>query len=111
MYDMIIQMTSIFGENWWDYLVVGVSKWHYDSDADKRNKDCELYGEESNYCHNEAWLVRELRMQLYDKFALSKNVSILFIDSFSQSGKEMSMQLLPNHSLIYFKKSESIFPS
>jgi len=97
LYDMITQMTSIFGETWWDFMIVGVSKWHYDSDAIKRNRDCEFYGEESDYCHNEAWLIRELQLQLYDKFALEKNVSFIFIDSFSQSGVNVNDPVQQQH--------------
>ena len=28
--DMLKQMSSIFGEKWWDYMIVGVTKWPYD---------------------------------------------------------------------------------
>ena len=28
--DMLKQMSSIFGEKWWDYMMVGVTKWPYD---------------------------------------------------------------------------------
>ena len=40
LYNMLRQMTSIFGNEWWDFMVVGVSKWSYDQDAiDHRNED------------------------------------------------------------------------
>ena len=32
LYNMLRQMTSIFGNEWWDFMVVGVSKWSYDQE-------------------------------------------------------------------------------
>ena len=89
LYDMLIQMTAVFGEGWWDFMMVGVSKWHFDpSSINRRTTDCEEYGEDSNYCKNEAWFKDEIRLQLYDKFVLTHDVPIIFIDSFSQSGSK-----------------------
>ena len=89
---MLVQMTAIFGDGWWDYMMVGVSNWHFDSaSVNKRTRDCEVNGENSNYCKNEAWVTAELRLQLYDKFILTRNIPIIFIDSFSQSGKQIGM--------------------
>ena len=89
---MLVQMTAIFGDGWWDYMMVGVSNWHFDSaSVNKRTRDCEVNGENSNYCKNEAWVTAELRLQLYDKLILTRNIPIIFIDSFSQSGKQIGM--------------------
>ena len=30
---MLKRMTIIFGQNWWDYVVIGVSFWAYDQDS------------------------------------------------------------------------------
>ena len=61
LYDMLVQMTAIFGDGWWDYMMVGVSNWHFDSaSVNKRTRDCEVNGENSNYCKNEAWVTAEL---------------------------------------------------
>ena len=90
LYDMLAQMTAIFGDDWWDYIMVGVSKWHFDSSSvNKRTSDCEVYGENSNNCKNEAWFMAEAQLQLRDKFinTHTRNISTIFIDSLSQSSK------------------------
>ena len=87
---MLAQMTAIFGDDWWDYIMVGVSKWHFDSSSvNKRTSDCEVSGENSINCQNEAWFMAEVQLQLRDKFSNThtRNISIIFIDSFSQSSE------------------------
>ena len=54
LYDMLKQMTSIFGDTWWDFMLIGVTKWHFDQDSiDERQKMCDLYGDPSDNCKNE----------------------------------------------------------
>ena len=87
LYDMLRQMSSIFGETWWDFMMVGVSKWPYDqASIDKRKADCDYYGDPSDNCKNEAWFIRELSQQLEEKFEIQTNFTFAFMDSFSQAG-------------------------
>jgi len=88
--DMLKQMSSIFGETWWEYMMIGVSKWPYDQDSiDKRQEECDYYGDPSDQCHNEAWFIREFNQQLQERFDLSKNFTFAFMDSFSQAGPNL----------------------
>ena len=65
LYDMLRQMSSIFGEAWFDYMMVGVTKWKYDQySIDQRQADCDFYGDPSDNCKNEAWFMREMNLQL-----------------------------------------------
>ena len=65
LYAMFRQMTSIFGETWWDFMMIGVSKWKYSQSAiDERQDACDYYGDPSDRCKNEAWFIRELSQQL-----------------------------------------------
>merc|ERR1719430_2607710 len=58
LHNMLRQMSSLFGEAWWDYMVIGVSKWKYSQDAiDKRQEQCDHYGDPSDNCKNEAWFM------------------------------------------------------
>jgi len=80
-------MSSIFGEQWWDYMMIGVSKWKYDQlSIDSRQSDCDYYGDPSEHCHNEDWFKREFNKELQNRFGLSKIFTFAFMDSFSQSG-------------------------
>ena len=43
--NMLRQMCSLFGEAWWDFMIIGVSKWKYSQEAiDEREEACEHYG-------------------------------------------------------------------
>merc|ERR1711971_46079 len=90
LYDMLRQMSSIFGETWWDFMMVGVTKWPYDqASIDKRKNDCDFYGDPSDDCKNEAWFIRELSQQLKEKFEIERTLTFAFMDSFSQSGPNL----------------------
>ena len=66
-------MTSIFGSKWWDYMMVGVTKWSYDqADIDDREENCEAYGPDSEYCRNEAWFIREVSRELRENFGIER---------------------------------------
>jgi len=87
LYDMLKQMSSIFGETWWEFMMIGVTKWPFDqASINKRQDDCDYFGDPSDNCHNEEWFIREIKLQLYEKFGLQQNFTFAFMDSFSQSG-------------------------
>jgi len=80
--NMIQMMTIIFGQHWWDYLVIGVSFWPYDQDSIDERKCFPQYPE---YCHDEAWFCEDRNRQLQEKFNLKKNITCVFTDSWSQT--------------------------
>ena len=83
--NMLRQMSSLFGEAWWDYMVIGVSKWKYSQEAiDDRQEACDHYGNPSENCKDEDWFRREIGGQLEGKFDVNRNFTFVFIDSFSQ---------------------------
>lgn len=96
--DMLRQMSSIFGETWWDFMMIGVSKWKLDqASIDERQAECDYYGDPSENCKNEAWFMRELNAQLQDKFGLQRNFTFAFTDSYSQSGPNLDDQVQQQH--------------
>jgi len=85
--DMLTQMSSIFGQIWWDFMMIGVTKWKYSQAAiDERQANCDFYGDPSEHCKNEAWFIRALTEQLEEKFGQNIPFTFAFMDSFSQSG-------------------------
>ena len=83
--NMLRQMSSLFGEAWWDFMVIGVSKWKYSQEAiDDRQEACDHYGNPSENCKDEDWFRREIGSQLEEKFHVNRNFTFVFIDSFSQ---------------------------
>ena len=83
LYAMLRQMTSIFGESWWDFMMVGVSKWKFSQDAiNERNLTCSLIPEN---CRDEAWFMTEFNSQFQEKFGINKTFVFAFMDSWSQS--------------------------
>lgn len=81
--DMLTQMSMIFGDQWWKYLVVGVSFWKLDQESiDEREGNCEHYPDS---CKNEEWFMREINGQLEEKFHVQRNLTYAFIDSYSQT--------------------------
>ena len=67
-------------------MMVGVTKWKYSQAAiDERQAMCDHFGDPSEKCKNEAWFIRELSQQLYEKFDISRNLTFAFMDSFSQT--------------------------
>merc|ERR1712198_592710 len=85
--------------------MIGVSKWKYDQESiNKRQEDCEYYGEDSEFCQNEAWFIREFNQQLQDKFDLTKDFSFSFMDSFSQSGPNINDDTQQQHWIIETNK-------
>ena len=74
-------------------MMIGVTKWPYDqASIDKRQNDCDYFGDPSDDCKNEAWFIRELSNQLEEKFQVERNLTFAFMDSFSQSGPNLNDQ-------------------
>merc|ERR1719342_1199286 len=83
LYAMLRQMSSIFGEQWWEYMMIGVSKWKYDDDSiQNRNGSCIHYPQS---CQDENWFKREFSAQFQEKFGINKTFSYAFLDSWSQT--------------------------
>ena len=96
--DMLTQMSSIFGQTWWDFMMIGVTKWKYSQAAiDERQADCDYYGDPSEDCRNEAWFMRELLQQLEEKFGQSRSFTFAFMDSWSQAGPNQNDQVQQDH--------------
>ena len=80
------------------YDGVGVTKWAYDeASIDKRQADCDYYGENSDKCKNEAWFIRSVSQQLEEKFGVKRDLTFAFMDSFSQSGPNLNDLVQQNH--------------
>ena len=80
---MIKQMTVIFGQRWWDYMVVGVSFWAFDQESIDGRK---CYPDYPNLPrHDEAWYSQQINAQIAEKFGIERNFSFVFTDSFSQT--------------------------
>ena len=78
--------------------MIGVSKWPYDQESiDKRQDDCDYYGDPSDYCNNEAWFIRELSQQLQEKFGIERNLTYAFMDSWSQGFPYLNDEVQQSH--------------
>ena len=92
---MLRQMTSIFGNDWWDFMVIGVSKWSYkQTEIDARNETCTYY---PDMCQDEAWFIREFNAQFQEKFHLTKNFTFAFVDSWSQKKPDIDDPIQQQH--------------
>merc|ERR1719239_1068988 len=91
---MLKRMTQIFGVDWWNYVVIGVSFWAYDQDSiDDRVCDPEY----PDYCKDEAWFCNDMNTQLRDKLHVDKNFTCVFTDSWSQTGGNVEDPLQQEH--------------
>ena len=80
--EMLNQMTLTFGKALWDYLVIGVSFWHFDQDSiDDRSSVCTESPED---CMNETYFARKVDALMQQSFNLERNFTYLFMDSSSQ---------------------------
>ena len=68
-------MAAMFGESFWDYTIIGVSHWAFDSNA---------IAARNHTGKNEEWFLSEWNNQFKEKFHLAKELSGVFIDSWSQ---------------------------
>ena len=68
--NMVKRMEVMFGEMWWNYLVIGVSFWSYSQQAiDGRACDPAF----PEFCHDEHWYSREMTKQVKDIFGIERN--------------------------------------
>ena len=66
-------MSAIFGESFWDFTIIAVSHWAFDSASIAAR----------NYTgKNEAWFLKEWNGQFKDKFHLERELTGVFIDVF-----------------------------
>jgi len=80
--DMLINLSSIFGSGWWDFVVIGVTKWRYSQEKiDERQWMCE---DDPEDCNDEAWFENEFNEQLQKRFGLKKKLNFVFIEAYSQ---------------------------
>jgi len=86
---MLKRMTVMFGQDWWNYLVIGVSFWPYDQDSiDDRNQKCDPdYPYYPDSCKDEAWFCRQMNYELKNKTSSPANMNFtcVFTDSWSQT--------------------------
>ena len=72
---MIREMQALFGEEFWNFTIIGVSHWAYDAQSvNSRNYTGQTEEKFMNLWNN----------LLEEKFHLSKTVQGVFIDSWSQ---------------------------
>merc|ERR1719249_367395 len=92
--NMLKRMTQIFGVDWWNYVVIGVSFWAYDQDSID-DRVCEP--EYPQYCKDEAWFCNDRNTQLREKLHVNKNFTCVFTDSYSQTGPNIEDPLQQEH--------------
>jgi len=93
--DMLRQMSSIFGHDFWRFVVIGVTKWPMDQDSiDERNENCEFYPDS---CQDEAWFIRDLSKQLEEKFQQNRTFTFAFMDSYSQTLQNINDTVQQQH--------------
>jgi len=71
----IREMTAMFGDAFWDFTIIGVSHWAFDSNS---------IAERNHTGKNEEWFLAQWNKQFKDKFHMEKDLSGVFIDSWSQ---------------------------
>merc|ERR1712212_938831 len=91
---MIKRMTAMFGQQWWDYLVIGVSFWSYSEEAIAGRECSPNYPDD---CKDEAWFVREVNSQMQEKFGVTRNFSFVFTDSWSQTLDNIDDEVQQQH--------------
>jgi len=91
---MIKRMTVMFGQQWWDYLVIGVSFWSYSEEAIAGRECSPNYPDD---CKDEAWFTREVNKQMQEKFGVTKNFTCLFLDSWSQTADNIGDEVQQQH--------------
>merc|ERR1719295_305874 len=91
---MIKRMTAMFGQQWWDYLVIGVSFWSYSEEAIAGRECSPNYPDD---CKDEAWFAREVNAQMQEKFGVTRNFSFVFTDSWSQTLDNIGDELQQQH--------------
>merc|ERR1719206_351265 len=85
---MLKRMTVMFGQDWWNFLVIGVSFWPFDQNSiDDRNEKCEPDYPYPDACKDEAWFCEQMNYQLKNKTSSPSNMNFtcVFTDSWSQT--------------------------
>merc|ERR1719312_2328504 len=86
---MLKRMTVMFGQDWWNFLVIAVSFWPFDQDSiDERNEKCDPdYPYYPGSCKDEAWFCEQMNYQLKNKTSSPSNMNFtcVFTDSWSQT--------------------------
>merc|ERR1719222_551298 len=81
---MLKRMTIMFGKDWWDHVVIGVSFWVYDEASIRRRNCCP-----GRTVKDEAWFKQQINTQLCEKLHVcEKNLTYVFADSWSQTPGE-----------------------
>merc|ERR1719209_2107746 len=91
---MIKRMTAMFGQKWWDYLVIGVSFWSYSEEAIAGRECSPNYPDD---CKDEDWFTREVNKQMQEKFGVTMNFTCLFLDSWSQTADNIGDEVQQQH--------------
>jgi hypothetical protein len=93
----ISMMKAMFGETFWDNVVIGVSFWKHDAyNVKQRN----------HMNKTESWLESELQEQFKEKFKVEKDLPFVFIDSFSQQPYNMGDQ---DQQVAFQRESEKLW--
>merc|ERR1719228_274755 len=86
---MLKRMTVMFGQDWWNYLLIAVSFWPFDQKSiDDRNEKCDPdYPYYPGSCKDEAWFCEQMNYQLKNKTSSPSNLNFtcVFTDSWSQT--------------------------
>ena len=72
---MIREMEALFGQGFWNHVILGVSFWHYDENSIMARN---FSGK------TESWWTTEMNTQLKDKFNVDKELEAVFIDSWAK---------------------------
>ena len=80
--EMLTRMTLMFGQNWWDFVVIGVSFWAYDQDS---IDDRVCSPDYPDFCKDEEHFAANINSMMQKYFGLDQNFTFVFTDSWSQT--------------------------
>ena len=80
--EMLMRMTLMFGQNWWDFVVIGVSFWAYDQDS---IDDRVCSPDYPDFCKDEEHFAANINSMMQKYFGLDQNFTFVFTDSWSQT--------------------------
>ena len=72
---MIREMEALFGEGFWDHLILGVSRWAYDHNSIMNR---------NHTGKTETWWTEDMNQQLREKFHINRTLEAVFIDSYAK---------------------------
>ena len=73
-------MEAMFGESFWDFTIIAVSHWAFDSNS---------IAARNHTGKNESWFLKEWNDQFKEKFHLKKDLTGVFIDVMSQLSQQL----------------------